>query len=117
MPARIAASRSARLRSRWARARACAFGSTTALAGSRAVAIDAFGLSSRLFESDGRALGPRRRASQSFTQSGGACAVMGRPSARIHISASECLQGNLRLGQVHLYPRSDSEMTTRYGCE
>lgn len=47
--------------------------------------------------------GPRRLPSQSFTHSGtvpDAKATL--PSARIHISASECLHGNLRLGHVHL---------------
>jgi hypothetical protein len=50
----------------------------------------------------GRAPG-RRRATQSSTHWGGdARAKAGAPSARIHMSASTCLHGNLRLGQVHL---------------
>src|SRR5262249_44157142 len=60
--------------------------------------------------------GPRRRESQSFTHSGtGAGAKEADLSARIHISAKACLQGNFRLGQVHLYPASASFTTTRYG--
>jgi len=60
--------------------------------------------------------GPRRRESQSFTHSGtGAGANEADLSARIHISAKACLQGNFRLGQVHLYPASASLTATRYG--
>ena len=46
--------------------------------------------------------GPRRRASQSFTHTGRSCFPNGRFSARIHIKASVCLQGDRLLGQVHL---------------
>jgi hypothetical protein len=47
-------------------------------------------------------LGLRLR-NQSVTQSGGEdCVKAAFPSACIHIKAKECLQGNLRLGQVHL---------------
>jgi hypothetical protein len=47
--------------------------------------------------------GPRRRESQSLTHCGGVPEAKATlPSARIHMSARLCLQGNLRLGHVHL---------------
>src|SRR5437660_10124986 len=59
---------------------------------------------------------PRLRESQSFTQSGtDAEAKAAGLSARIHMSASACLQGNFLLGHVHLYPAAASLITTRYG--
>src|SRR4029077_7332190 len=64
----------------------------------------------------GEFVAPRLRESQSLTQSGtvaGANAT--ERSARIHMSASACLQGNFLLGHVHLYPASASLITTRYG--
>jgi hypothetical protein len=57
---------------------------------------------------------PRRRPIQSSTHCGRTPgANPAPPSAPIHISASACLQGNLRLGQVHLLARSASPAMTR----
>ena len=107
-------SRSSRLRSRKAADRASAFGSDSTCAMFEVVAaIEAFAFSS--FESPASPVpAPRLRPSQSLTHAGTGASTNARlPSTRIHISASECLQGNLRLGQVHLYPASPSETTTR----
>src|SRR6185369_10670645 len=100
-----AASRSKRLLSRTAAARCSDFGSTFGAAS---------GILARRME--GRGLGslsssvlvavvdvPRLRESQAFTHSGTAAgANVADLSARIHISASECLHGNFLLGHVHL---------------
>ena len=59
---------------------------------------------------------PLRRPSQSVTQSGVSAGRKGSAaSALIHKSARTCLQGNLRDGQVHLFPRSRRSAITRYG--
>jgi hypothetical protein len=84
-----------------AAARASAFGSATAAASPPdAAEIDAFGARSAA----GVACdGPRRRESQSLTHCGGVPeAKAALPSAGIHMRARLCLQGNLRLGHVHL---------------
>src|SRR5215467_13254178 len=119
-PASTAASRSRRFRSRAAAARCSAFASVSGSASATPVARmegRAFGLAPPSpVGLPAVADGPRRRASQSFTHSGtGAGANEADLSARIHISARACLQGNFRLGQVHLYPASSSLTATRYG--